>query len=421
MQSQASNPVALRRSLFAFGAVSVLGGLILSGVSVSYLADAERARGTVVALEWGTHGRDPVAHSVVKFTSADGTTRKFESSFDSNPPTSEKGDSVEVLYRADSPEDARINERAVCDLMPYLRSPERVGPLYPRGSEGRVVLEYPGEQPPALQERLIGRRWALIEPLISAWKAQHPSVNGHQGAYGMREIVNALLYQSRTGCQWDYLPHDLPPAGAVRYYFCKWRDDGTDQTIHDLLRWQVRERKRRLADPSLVVLDTQSLHAAAGVPAATTGRDANKKVPGVKRGLAVDVLGLVIAVVVLAASVHDNVAGIALLNRVVAGTEPGVVKKALVDQGFKNAVVDHGAKAGIDVEVVKRNPGDTGFVPQSKRWVVEQVNGILMLHRRLVRDYEHRSASAESRVYWAISDRMSRMLTGTSAPAWRGA
>ncbi|MGV9885314.1 IS5 family transposase [Streptomyces sp. NPDC003006] len=264
-------------------------------------------------------------------------------------------------------------------------------------------------------------RWALIEPVITAWKARHPSVSGHQGAYGMREIVNALLYQSRTGCQWGYLPHDLPPPGAVKYYFYTWRDDGTDQTIRDLLRWQVREKKRRLADPSLVVLDTQSLHAAAGVPADTTGLDAHKKVPGIKRGLAVDVLGLVIAVVVLAASVHDNAAGIALLDRVTAGTEPGTVKKALVDQGFKNAVVDHGANLGIDVEVVKRNPADTGFVPQPKRWVVEQVNGIFILHRRLVRHYEHRPASAESRVYWAISDRMAKMLTATSTPTWRGA
>lgn len=105
----------------------------------------------------------------------------------------------------------------------------------------------------------------------------------------------------------------------------------------------------------------------------------------------------------------------------VAGTQPGAVKKALVDQGFKITVQDHGAKAGIEVEVVKRNPGDTGFVPQPRRWVVEQTNGVLMLHRRLVRDYEHRPASAESRVYWAISDRMSRILTGSSAPTWRDA
>jgi len=266
---------------------------------------------------------------------------------------------------------------------------------------------------------LSDERWALIEPVIVSWKARHPSVSGHQGAYGMREIVNALLYQSRTGCQWDYLPHDLPPPGAVKYYFYKWRDDGTDQTIHDLLRWQVRESRGRKADPSLVVLDTQSLHAAVGVPAGTTGRDAAKKVPGRKRGLAVDVLGLVIAVVVLAASAHDNAAGIALLDKVAADTD--TVQKALVDQGFKNAVVDHGKKVGIDVEVVERNPTTSGFVPQPIRWRVEQVNGIMMLHRRLVRDYEHRPASAESRVYWAISDRMSRMLTATSTPTWRGA
>ncbi|MFJ8390390.1 transposase [Streptomyces sp. NPDC094438] len=153
-----------------------------------------------------------------------------------------------------------------------------------------------------------------------------------------------------------------------------------------------------------MVLDTQSLHAAAGVPADTTGRDANKKVPGRKRGLAVDLLGLVIAVVP-AASVHDNAVGIALPDRVVAATEPGAVKKALVDQAFKTTVKDHGAQVGIEVEVVKRNLGDAGFVPQTKRWVVEQTNGVLMLRRRLVRDYEHRPASAESRVYWAISDR----------------
>ena len=58
-------------------------------------------------------------------------------------------------------------------------------------------------------------RWALIEPVITAWKAAHPSVTGHQGGYVIREIVNAILYQSRTGCQWDYLPHDLPPRSAV--------------------------------------------------------------------------------------------------------------------------------------------------------------------------------------------------------------
>ncbi|MBR7838608.1 IS5 family transposase [Actinospica durhamensis] len=205
-------------------------------------------------------------------------------------------------------------------------------------------------------------RWALIEPVITAWKAAHPSVSGHQGRYEMREIVNAIFYQSRTGCQWEYLPHDLPPPGAVKYYFYKWRDDGTTETIHEILRCQVRERAGRAEDPSLVVLDSQSVHAAVNVPASTTGRDAAKKVPGRKKGIAVDVLGLIIAVVVMAASVHENQVGTALLDKVAARTP--AVTKALVDQGFKNTVVAHGAKSGIDVEIVERNPQDKGFIPQ---------------------------------------------------------
>ncbi|MEU5537239.1 IS5 family transposase [Streptomyces sp. NPDC020362] len=254
--------------------------------------------------------------------------------------------------------------------------------------------------------------------MITAWKDRHRSVSGHQGAYEMREIVNAILYQGRTGCQWAYLPHDLPQKSATYCYFATWRDDGTDQIIHELLRCQVRERARRSEDPTLVVLDTQSVHVAAGVPAATTGRDPAKRVPGCKRGLAVDVLGLVIAVVVLAANTHDNTAGIILLDQV-AEHAGDTVRKALVDQGFKNQVVLHGANLGIDVEIVERNPQDKGFVPQSKRWRVEQTYGILILHRRLVRDYEHRPSSSASRVYWSMSHVMIRRLTGANAPTWR--
>ncbi|MFD7180063.1 IS5 family transposase [Streptomyces sp. NPDC056637] len=266
---------------------------------------------------------------------------------------------------------------------------------------------------------LSDERWALIEPVISAWKADHPSPTGHQGRYEMREIVNAILYQGRTGCQWDYLPHDLPPKSAVYYYFASWRDDGTDVKINDLLRWQVREKAGRSEDSSLVVIDTQSVHAAVNVPATTTGKDAAKKVPGRKRGFAVDVLGLVIAVTVLAASAHDNAFGIALLGQV---APIGTIKKALVDQGFKKTVVEHGTTVGIDVEIVERNPTDkgTGFVPQAKRWIVEQTLGTLMLFRRLVRDYESRSASSGSRVRWAVIDVIARRLTGQTTPTWRG-
>jgi hypothetical protein len=115
------------------------------------------------------------------------------------------------------------------------------------------------------------------------------------------------------------------------------------------------------------------------MPALSLCDQVDLKVPGRKRCLAVDVLGLVVAVVVLAASAHGNAAGIVLLGRVAARTS--TVREALAGQGFKNPVVSYGATAGIDVQVVERNPAGRGFVPQPKRRVAEQASGILSFHR----------------------------------------
>ncbi|MEU1803314.1 DUF3592 domain-containing protein [Streptomyces sp. NPDC019937] len=116
--------------MIAFGAVFLVIGLILAGVSVSFLTDAKRAQGTVVALEWrndssgasrkATQSNKPAAYPVVEFTSAEGTSRTFRSSTGSNPPSYDEGDRVEVLYRADSPGDARINGFVSLWLLPLI-------------------------------------------------------------------------------------------------------------------------------------------------------------------------------------------------------------------------------------------------------------------------------------------------------------
>ncbi|WSN61617.1 transposase [Streptomyces sp. NBC_01362] len=259
--------------------------------------------------------------------------------------------------------------------------------------------------------------------LITAWKQERVSrsATGDPGSCDLREVVNALLYQSRAGraVSGGLLPHDFPAWSAVFYYFALWRQGGIDQRIQEILRCQVRERARRLEAPSPAIIDTRSVRVAAGVPKETMGLDANKKTPGRKRGLAVDVLGLVIGVVVLAASAHENEAGIALLDR--AAERCGMrLEKVLVDQDFKDAVIIHGAVKNITVEVVRRNPYDQGkgFIPPPKRWVVEQVNGTLMLHRHLARGYVHRPDNAASRVYWVSTAGVLRRLT-TPSPAWR--
>ncbi|WP_164493827.1 transposase, partial [Streptomyces sp. ADI93-02] len=90
---------------------------------------------------------------------------------------------------------------------------------------------------------LADEQWALIEPMITAWKQDRVarSATGDPGSCDLREVVNAIFYQNRTGCQWRYLPHDLPAWSAVFYYFGLWRQDGLDQRIQELLRCQVRE------------------------------------------------------------------------------------------------------------------------------------------------------------------------------------
>lgn len=121
--------------------------------------------------------------------------------------------------------------------------------------------------------------------------------------------------------------------------------------------------------------------------------------------------------IVVAASVHDNAIGIALLDKVTASAP--AVTKAWVDVGFKEAVVEHGARLGIDVEIVQREPGARGFTPQPKRWVIEQTLGTLMLHRRLVRDYETRPVSSVAWIHWSMTDVMPRRLTRTTIATWR--
>jgi len=118
-----------------------------------------------------------------------------------------------------------------------------------------------------------------------------------------------------------------------------------------------------------------------------------------------------------AASVQDTVGGRAVVEQV-AGRHPQVAV-AWVDSGYKQSVIDTGAAFGIEVQVVTKDPQQRGFVPQRKRWAVERTFGWLMLHRRLVRDYETNPQRSRAMIHWAMIDNMTRRLTGESTLSWR--
>src|SRR5262245_51113090 len=155
--------------------------------------------------------------------------------------------------------------------------------------------------------------------------------------------------------------------------------------MHDMLRAKVRQAAGRAAQPSAAILDAQSVKTSSNVAESDQGIDAGKKIKGRKRHVAIDTLGLLLVVLVTAASVHDTAGGRDLVDAL-AGSYPTVVK-TWVDAGYQRSVIERGTAHGIDVEVVVRDKDVKGFSP-TVRWPVERTFGWLMLHRRLARDYE---------------------------------
>jgi transposase len=264
-------------------------------------------------------------------------------------------------------------------------------------------------------------RWALVEPALTAWRQARTARAlsfGRPPEHELRDLLDAILYVDRTGIPWRYLPHDYPPWETVYAYFARWQKEGVFVQLNGLLRRLVRTAEGRNPEPTACIIDSQSIKTSTNVPAATQGIDAAKKIIGRKRSIITDTIGLLLAVLVTAASIQDGTAGQQLLTQV-AYDHP-TLRKTWADMGYKNAVVEHGAALGIDVEIVQRDPATRGFVVQPRRWVVERTLGWLMNHRRLARDYEALPARSEAMIHVAMINLMTRRLTGESTPTWRG-
>lgn len=215
-------------------------------------------------------------------------------------------------------------------------------------------------------------RWALIEPVFDVWRANRTGPGSAARVHDLREIVNAVLYVNRTGIPWECLPHGFPPYKTVYDYYAKWEADGATERVHDLLRDEVRTAHGRSTKPTAAVVDAQSVKTSGKVAETSQGIGAAKKIKGRKRHLITDALGLALAVLVTAASVHDSAGGKQLLTEL-AVAHPNV-QKVWADGGYSTSTIQHGAGAGIDAEVVLR-PQARGFRPPPKRWVIEQTFG----------------------------------------------
>jgi len=180
--------------------------------------------------------------------------------------------------------------------------------------------------------------------------------------YDLRDILNAIFRILRTGLQWRNLDDKYPPWESVYYYFRTWNSNGVLLKINAALNKSERSKQGKKETPSLVCIDSQSIKAAPFI-SQDKGLDGNKRVNGRKRHLLVDTLGLVWAVIVHAANIHDGTRSSELVENTL-GYLPRM-KKILVDDAYKKIFIPwvESNILGLEVEVASKPPTSKGFVP----------------------------------------------------------
>jgi putative transposase len=230
-------------------------------------------------------------------------------------------------------------------------------------------------------------QWAIISNFLDIKRSRK---------YDLREIVNAILYLVKTGCQWRMLPGDFPCWPIAYYYFSAWKKNGTWEKIHQSLVEKARESVGKNKEPSVGIIDAQSVKNTL-VSSQSKGFDAGKKVKGIKRHIIVDTLGLILAVVIQSASVQDRDGATSVIEHMKENWLS--IIKIFADGGYAGKLIQKVKDLfSIELEIVRRDQLHT-FKILPKRWIVERTFSWIDTNRRNSKNYERLNQTSIAMVH----------------------
>ncbi len=177
---------------------------------------------------------------------------------------------------------------------------------------------------------LTEKQWQVIKNLVEPKERRRKK--------SLREIINAILYIVKSGCQWRMLPKDFAPWQTVYFYFRKWKFEGLFEEMMHHLRSLVRISYGKKSSPSIGIIDSRSVGTSHHINSSEYGIDGGKKVKGRKEHIVVDTLGLPMAVKVHAANIHDSIGAMMPINEL-RFMFPRL-RKIIADGGYRGVLAD---------------------------------------------------------------------------------